>query len=91
VGAEEGRGTPAALCGVLITRGRRSGNVRPTNPMITDTTAYLLVPRGLAHVSKGGIKRFVSGAGTIFRARLHLWRWTKIVKTKNQIAERERE
>ena len=72
MGAEEGRGTPAALCGVLITRGRGNGDVRPTHPMITDTTTYLLIPRGLTHVSKGGIKRFVSDTGTIFGTRFHL-------------------
>jgi len=43
VGAEEGRGTPAALCGVLITHGRGNGNVRPN---ASDDNRHHYLPAG---------------------------------------------
>ena len=47
MGAEEGRGTPTALCGVLITRGRGDGNVRP-NTSDDRRHQYLLAgPKGV--------------------------------------------
>ena len=45
--------------------------------MITSIATHLLVPRGLAHVSKGGIERFVWETETTFMARLHLRRYRR--------------
>jgi hypothetical protein len=43
------------------------------HPRIVSTT-YLLVPRGLAHISEGRTKGFIPDARTIFGIRFHLGR-----------------
>ena len=73
-GAEEGRGTPAALLGdALYGEQKKNGNVRVTHPTII-SAIHLLIPRGLAHVSEGRTEGFISNTRTIFRARFHLGR-----------------
>lgn len=57
-----------------IVGGKGDTNVRPEHPTTVGTT-HLLIPRGLAHVSKGRAERFVSDSRGIFGTGLHLGRY----------------
>ena len=85
----EGHRQPCLVI-AYMTSGRGGTNVRTRHPAIVGTT-HPLIPRGLAHVSKGRAERFVSDTGAIFRAGLHLDRYGRKRLKPENVARRQRE